>query len=426
MFIIFVPVSCVLVVWVYVLFINFQLNRHVVFIGVYMDEVSLFMIYIASFVMFISFFCGLTFLRGSFCTVFIFMLVVCCYMFVVDNMFIFYLLYEDSLVPILFVIMKWGSYPERSVRSIILLVYTSVFTLPFVYVLFVIFTRGGRMRFSLWLNSSYLAYPLKASLVFSFIIFFTFSVKLPIYGLHFWLPIAHVEAPTFGSIILAGILLKLGGVGLVRFIVIINIQEIKLLVIGYLFVFICFVTVLCAIQSDFKRLVAYSSVSHIMGVPIMLISSSMLGIKGLIRVMFLHGIRSPLIFMFVGLIYETFNTRQHFLMRGLINFSPLIRILLTLSFFFTLSTPPFPSFLPEVFIRVVSLHIWSFSFLFLFLFFFFSIVYNLIWFTSILFLNSTDYSVNFSFSFSFCFFLPIFLRLFIIPIFFSLVFFIVY
>lgn len=167
---------------------------------------------------------------------------------------------------------------------------------------------------------------------------------------------AHVEAPTFGSIILAGVLLKLGGVGLVRFMIMINICGMKMVFIGYLFVFMCFVTMLCAIQSDFKRLVAYSSVSHIIGVPIILISSSIVGIKGLIGVIFLHGISSPLMFIFVGLMYEAYNTRQHLLMRGLLNFSPLLRMLLTFSFFFTLSTPPFPSFVSEVFIRVVSIH----------------------------------------------------------------------
>lgn len=150
MFLILVPIFCVFVVWMYVLFINFQLNSHVVFIGVaIIDEVSLFIVYIASFVMFVSFFYGLSFLRVSFYSVFLFILIICCMMFVTDNMFGFYLLYEASLVPILFVIIKWGSYPERSVRSVILLVYTSMFTLPFVYVLFIIFSCGGRFRFSL-------------------------------------------------------------------------------------------------------------------------------------------------------------------------------------------------------------------------------------------------------------------------------------
>jgi len=198
---------------------------------------------------------------------------------------------------------------------------------------------------------------LSSSLLFTLIIFFTFGVKLPIYGLHFWLPIAHVEAPTFGSMILAGILLKLGGVGLVRFSCYIDIYLIKFYLLGYLFVFLVYSTLVCCFQSDFKRLVAYSSVSHMITIPIILFSSTFIGLKGLISIIFLHGLRSPLLFILVGVIYSYFSTRQHILMRGVVCFSPILAFIILLAFFFTLSAPPFPSFLAEVFFVISSIYI---------------------------------------------------------------------
>jgi len=185
-------------------------------------------------------------------------------------------------------------------------------------------------------------------LLFSLIVFFTFGVKLPIYGLHYWLPMAHVEAPTFGSMLLAGVLLKLGGVGLIRLVGVINVYMLKNYIVGYIFVFLLVATSVCCFQSDFKRLVAYSSVSHIMGIPVIIVRCSFVGSKGLISIIFLHGISSPLLFIIVGLLYSMTSTRQHFLIRGLITLSPLISFIGVLAFFFTMSAPPFPSFVAEV------------------------------------------------------------------------------
>lgn len=366
-----VPLLCVFILIFYLLTCSFQLNSFVISNFIVFDEISFFIIYITCFVMFISFmFCmvfiskGLTFVISS-------MLFVCCAIFFTNRIFIFYLFYEASLIPILYIIMKWGSYPERSVRSIILLVYTSVFTFPFIYVLFRLYSLKCTLIFCFFYSTR------TSSLFFSILIFSTFAVKLPVYGLHFWLPMAHVEAPTFGSIVLAGVLLKLGGVGLIRFSVVIDIAQMKSIVLGYFFIFLVYVTLLCSFQSDFKRLVAYSSVSHIITIPIMMFSSSCVSYKGIIRIMFLHGVRSPLIFMLVGISYLLMSTRQHFLMRGLVCFSPLLSFLMVLSFFFNLSAPPFPSFVAEVFFSISMLATWLPGMIFLFAFIFLSLVYNL-------------------------------------------------
>lgn len=402
----------------YLISCSFQLNSSVYAGFIFYDELSIFIVFITCFVIFISFIFCIRLISSELSFVLFTMLVICCLVFTTNNMFMFYLFYEASLIPILYIIMKWGSYPERSVRSIILLLYTSIFTFPFVYILFSFYNSNNSLVFSLFYGVN----GLRSSLIFSILIFFTFAVKLPIYGLHFWLPIAHVEAPTFGSIILAGILLKLGGVGLIRFSSLLNLGELKSSVLAYFFVFLVYVTLVCCFQSDFKRLVAYSSVSHIITIPIILLSSTYVGFKGVISVMFLHGIRSPLMFMLVGVMYLFISTRQHLLMRGVLCFSPILSFLIVLAFFFTLSAPPFPSFVAEVLFSLSRVRLWAPRLVFLLLFLFLSIVYNLLWLTSSVFLNQ-DSSVNYSFLFSYSYFVPIFLSIFVMPVLFAIFFF---
>jgi len=288
--------------------------------------------------------------------------------------------YEGSLIPILYIIVKWGSYPERSLSAIMLLIYTSIFTFPFMYILFFWFGYFGSFSFPLitYSNSS-------LSLFFTFLAFITFAVKLPIYGFHFWLPMAHVEAPTFGSIILAGVLLKLGGIGLLRLSPILSLSLLSTLLLSYLIFGLAFVTLICCFQSDLKRLVAYSSVSHMMAIPLLLLSNSTLAFKGAVMLMLFHGLSSPLLFMCVGVIYSMFSTRQLALLRGVVLFSPLFSFMLVLSFVFTMSTPPFPSYVAEVLFLIFSYSLTSYMVLPVLIFTFFSLVYNLNWLSSLVF-----------------------------------------
>lgn len=413
------PLISFFIFLVYMINSSFMFNSPVFFMNVFYDELSLFIVYMTIFVIFVSFLSCVSFLSFKLVFTIISMLFICLLVFTTRRMFFLYLYYEASLIPILYIIIKWGSYPERSVSSIMLLTYTAIFTFPFVYVLFVVYSKFGSLNFFVLSNLP------RTTLFFSLLVFFTFAVKLPIYGLHFWLPIAHVEAPTFGSMILAGVLLKLGGVGLVRFMSLINISFLKSSLFGYFIVFMCYVTLICCFQSDFKRLVAYSSVSHIITIPIIILSSNMVRIKGVISVMFLHGISSPLLFSLVGILYSLSSTRQHILTRGLIISNPFLSLVTILAFFFTLSAPPFPSFISEVLFTVSRLYIWEKSLFFLFFFLFFSIVYNLLWMTSVNFFNQ-DSSYAYSYTVSFSSFLPLFLSLFLVPLLFTVLFFYVF
>jgi NADH:ubiquinone oxidoreductase subunit 4 (subunit M) len=255
----------------------------------------------------------------------------------------------------------------------------------------------------------------------SVFVFLCFAVKLPIYGLHYWLPIAHVEAPTFGSVILARILLKLGGVGLYRVACLIDLSFMKSFCLSYFILFTVFRAVVCCFQSDFKRLIAYSSVSHIMVIPFLILSNNLLSTQSLIMIMLFHGISSTLIFIRVGLLYFIFSSRQLIAIRGLVLLSPILRLFLVLTFFYTLSAPPFPSYVAEVYFLFSSYILSSFIVYVFIPFVFIGLLYNLNWLRRILFRvpsNRSYLASHISYSNILPFILIIILSLFIIPLFF--------
>lgn len=354
----------------------------------YSDELSLFIGFMLFCVIFLSSFWVFRFYNNAFVLILLFsMLLVCYTVFSTSSLFYLYLRYEISLIPIILIIIVWGSYPERSLSSLMLLLYTSVFTIPFMFVLFYSYSFYGRFAFYFF-DSTLPSFM-------SFIAFCVFAVKLPIYGLHFWLPMAHVEAPTFGSIILAGILLKLGGAGLIRCYTIIDWDLLYSLSSSYFVVFLLYSTLVCSFQSDFKRLVAYSSVSHIIVTPILLMRYSFIGLKSIILVLLFHGFRSPLLFSLVGYVYSIFNSRQLVSIRGIVLASPLLSLIMVIAFMFRMCVPPFPSYVSEVIFFVSSISIWSFIPIALAVFGFLSLIYNLNWLSSSLF-SSTSLNLSYS------------------------------
>jgi NADH:ubiquinone oxidoreductase subunit 4 (subunit M) len=243
-------------------------------------------------------------------------------------------------------------------------------------------------------------------LVFSLIVFLTFAVKLPLYGLHFWLPIAHVEAPTFGSMILAGVLLKLGGLGLLRLMFLLN-ESLLTVLVGYLVVFLLYSTLVCCFQSDFKRMVAYSSVRHMIAVPVLILLNSSLTVPTSIALMLFHGLASPVLFLLVSLAYDLSASRQLFFVRGVLVVNPTLSLLIFFAFLFTLSAPPFASFVREVIFILCSVALSSLFIFSLFFFAFLSLVYNIAWYSILVFGPSSSrvssYSLKFSQFFSLVF-----------------------
>nr|APX39935.1 NADH dehydrogenase subunit 4 [Longitarsus candidulus] len=233
------------------------------------------------------------------------------------NFFIFYLFFEISLIPTLILIIGWGYQPERLEAGIYLLFYTLLMSLPMMIMIFYLYMINNSLMFFMMdsdLSSIYMY--LCTNMVF--------FVKIPMFFLHLWLPKAHVEAPVSGSMILAGIMLKLGGYGLLRMMVLfkefINSMNIFIIIISLLGGFI--ISLVCIRQSDIKSLIAYSSVSHMGLVLSGLMTFNFWGMNGALGMMLAHGLCSSGLFCLANLSYERVFSRSLYLNKGMLNLLP--------------------------------------------------------------------------------------------------------
>nr|YP_009122432.1 NADH dehydrogenase subunit 4 [Pieris canidia]AJH66205.1 NADH dehydrogenase subunit 4 [Pieris canidia]UBD06915.1 NADH dehydrogenase subunit 4 [Pieris canidia] len=260
------------------------------------------------------------------------------------NILMFYLFFEGSLIPTLILILGWGYQPERIQAGLYLLFYTLFVSLPLLMGLFFIFKDMNTMimyMYKFYYNTSFILY-------FSMIL--AFFVKMPMYFVHLWLPKAHVEAPISGSMILAGVMLKLGGYGLLR--VMIIFQEINLK-IGSIWIIISlmggvFVSLKCFCQVDMKSLIAYSSVAH-MGLVIGgIMTLNYWGIYGSYILMIGHGLCSSGMFCLSNINYERLGTRSLFMNKGMMNFMPSLSLWWFLFMIGNMAAPPSMNFFGEL------------------------------------------------------------------------------
>lgn len=310
--------------------------------------------------------------------VFTFLFVCSIMVFTTNNMFILYFFYESSLIPISYAIVKWGAYPERGYRALLIVLFTRVLTFPFI-LLVLAFVSYITCTPHFYLGSI-LGGGVPLALVF--LIVLAFAVKLPLYGLHYWLPMAHVEAPTFGSMLLAGLLLKIGGCGLIRFSFLIFpvIADLNSYLVRYLIFSIVAVSLVCCAQSDMKRLVAYSSVLHMTFICVLVLAGSPLAFSCALIAIVFHGLSSPLLFFLVGNLYFLYKTRLLLALRNLTTFAPLLAIIRIFSFLLNIPVPPVPSFLREVLVFLSAMPLrWLFLIIAL-LVIFCVMVYSLSWF----------------------------------------------
>lgn len=221
---------------------------------------------------------------------------------------------------------------ERLLAAYLIIFYSFLFSSP-IMILFLIFDNVFLFKF--WLNYSR---------VISYFLIGSFIVKFPIFGFHYWLPVAHVEASTIGSILLAGILLKLGSIGLLyvimylKFIIKFHWLSIRVLIVILLILFL----------SDLKIIIAYSSIAHISIVFYVIIIGSLIAKKGALLIIFYHGVLSPLIFWLVGLL-RWWKTRSLFVVK-FISFSYIFFILIFFLAILNISFPPFIGFISEILI----------------------------------------------------------------------------
>nr|QNP09904.1 NADH dehydrogenase subunit 4 [Ochthebius sp. IBE<ESP> RA617] len=287
------------------------------------------------------------------------------------NLFIFYLFFEMSLIPTLILIIGWGYQPERIQAGIYLLFYTMMASLPMMVSIFYYYSIYNSLDFYFLNNCSNFLVYLSMNLVF--------FVKMPMYFVHLWLPKAHVEAPVSGSMILAGIMLKLGGYGLMRVMKMFLFLGIK---INYLFIIISliggvFISMMCLRQMDIKSLIAYSSVSHMGLVLSGVMTMNYYGMCGSLMMMIAHGLCSSGLFCLANINYERLMSRSLYLNKGLINLMPSMSLWWFLFSACNMSSPPSLNLIGEI-LLINSLISWSlFTMLCLSLLLFFSAIYSL-------------------------------------------------
>nr|QHB74173.1 NADH dehydrogenase subunit 4 [Bolanusoides shaanxiensis] len=277
------------------------------------------------------------------------------------NMLMLYLYFEFSLLPLLILIYTWGYQPERLISGLYLLFYTLFASLPFLLV--IIYFNNNNM--SMFFDTNFIM--LHSFMLHVFMIF-AFVVKLPMFMVHFWLPKAHVQAPVSGSMILAGLMLKIGGYGFIRFL---SINELMFVNYGYIWYSLSIigcvlVSLICLLQGDIKCLIAYSSVAHMGMCLIGLMSMFNWGLFGSYLMMISHGFCSSALFCLANFSYERFSSRSFFLGKGLINFMPSMSLFWFVFCCFNMSCPPSLNFLSEILIINSMMMYWHMSFYYFF------------------------------------------------------------
>lgn len=265
---------------------------------------------------------------------------------------LFYIYFESILIPMFVLIGVWGSRLRKIHAAYQFFFYTLLGSVFMLLGILIIYFQIGTTDVQIFLRSEFTTYR---QLVLWISFFISFGVKVPMIPTHIWLPEAHVEAPTAGSVLLAGVLLKLGTYGVIRFLIPVFPYANNFftpLVLTFAILGIIYGSLTTIRQVDLKKIIAYSSVVHMNFALVGLFTPNLLGLSGSVFLMLSHGVVSGALFLCVGIVYERYHTRLLKYYGGLVQFMPLYSFFFV---FFTLANIGLPgtsSFIGEFLIIV--------------------------------------------------------------------------
>nr|QJE37256.1 NADH dehydrogenase subunit 4 [Neomysis awatschensis] len=324
---------------------NFIWNSYTLFM---FDTISMSLILLTFWMMILSLMASsLTFKPKKPFFMFVFILLNALVMtFLTSNFLTFYILFELTLIPILMLVMGFGYQPERINAGVYMMMYTMFGSMPLLIFILLV-SQNLNLLFMPMISATILSN--KMSTFWFILATLGFLMKLPMYFIHLWLPKAHVEAPLLGSMILASILLKLGGYGMILTseMFLYSSQALKiwspLAMLGG-----AFVSLLCFTQVDMKSLIAYSSVAHMSLVVGSVMTCTKWGLSSSLIIMLGHGLCSSGLFMLANLMYERSNTRSLLMNKGMISYMPSITMWWFLLCIGNMAAPPTINLLGEI------------------------------------------------------------------------------
>src|SRR6201996_9376970 len=277
-------------------------------------------------------------------------------MFAASDFVVFYMFFEGVLIPMYLIIGVWGG-PRRVYSAVKFFLYTLTGSVLMLLALIAMWLQAGTTDITVLLRTPF---PAGAQTWLFLALFASFAVKVPMWPVHTWLPDAHVEAPTAGSVILAGVLLKMGAYGFIRF-SIPMLPDASAYFAPFMFtlsvVAVIYTSLVALAQEDMKKLIAYSSVAHMGVVTIGLFTFNVQGISGALFQMLSHGVVSAALFLVVGVVYDRIHTREIARYGGLADRMPSYSLVFMLFMMGTVGLPGTSGFVGEFLVIIGSLQV---------------------------------------------------------------------